>query len=360
LEHYLKYRYARGIEEVYIGDMAPLLSGSRRVKDVIRENIDGFLQKKVLPSWAVSVEVLVSTPKGNILYPAIFEEMDPTMLPQDNQAIASDNFSILNEAIKVSVDVTLAFASPISLVILALYILASVGVLYRFYNSGIKTLRAEEDSKNLEIKRLREKAGFVTNELESLERERKEIAAELELRETTLQSEKAKAATTEAQMFGEIISLDQKLKDNVRQQEQQLKEIDTLREKIINYESELNKNERQRIKEADSISKRFKAVYKNIIVNDRAVDGFVDLPEDMRIKAEELIHRLNDEPDQVPIKRKVFGKKGRETVLEVLFSYNGRLYFRRLTNQLVEILIVGTKNTQLKDLEYIDNIPRKG
>jgi hypothetical protein len=359
VESYLKYRYARGIEETYIGDMTPLFSGSRRLKDVIKENIDRYLQNQALPSWAVSVEVLVSTQQGNILYPAAFEALDPSVLPQENQAIATENFSFLNEVLVVSVNVAVGFGSPVSLTILALYILISVSVLYRFYRSGIKTLLEEEDIKNVEIKRLREQEDVYTNQLEALERARKEISAELEKREFVLQREKAKAASTEAQLFGEIVSLDSKIKENIFHQEQQLKEIDTLREKILTYEAELNRGERQRTKEADSIGKRFKAIYKNIVFNDRAVDGFVSLPDDMRIKAEEIIHRLNDEPEQVPIKRKVFGKKGRETVLEVLFSYNGRLYFRRLKNQGAEILIIGTKNTQAKDLEYIDNVPRK-
>ncbi|MFH0726038.1 MAG: hypothetical protein V2B19_06760 [Pseudomonadota bacterium] len=359
LESYLKYRYTGGIEETYIGDMTPLFSGSRRLKDVIKENIDRYLQKDVLPVWAVSVEVLVSTQNGNILYPAAFEALDPSVLPRENQAIASENFALLNEALAVSVNVAVAFDSPISLAILAGYIFISVSVLYRFYRSGIKKLLQEEDIRNIEIKRLREQEDAYNNRLQALERERKEISAELEKRETALQSEKAKAASTEAQLFGEIVSLDSKIKENINHQAHQLKEIDVLREKILNYEAELNRGERQRIKEADSIGKRFKAIYKNVLINDRAVDGFIGLPDDMRIKAEELIHRLNDEPEQVPIKRKVFGKKGRETVLEVLFSYNGRLYFRRLKNQAVEILIIGTKNSQVKDLEYIDNVPRK-
>lgn len=360
LERYLKYRYTRGIEEACIGDMTPLLNGSRRLRDVVRENIDRYFQREALPGWMVAAEVLVTTQRGNILYPTTFEALYPPEFPQNTQEIASENFSLLNEAKKVSVDVSLAFGGPISLVILAVYILLAVSVLYRVYRSGMKTFLAEEDVKDLEIRRLRAQEEVYNSQLKSLEQTRKEISAELAQREKALQSEKAKAASTEAEMFGEIVALDQKIKENLSDQERQLKEMEVLREKILNYEAELNKSERQRTKEADSIGKRFKAIYKNVVINDRAVDGFVGLPDDMRIKAEELIHRLNDEPEQVPIKRKVFGKKGRETVLEVLFSYNGRLYFRRPKNQMLEILAIGTKNSQGKDLEYIDHISRVG
>jgi len=59
----------------------------------------------------------------------------------------------------------------------------------------------------------------------------------------------------------------------------------------------------------------------------------------------------------VQIKRKVFSKRGRDTVLEVIFAYKGRLYFRQSKNKGVEILSIGTKNTQGKDLEFLDALP---
>jgi len=72
----------------------------------------------------------------------------------------------------------------------------------------------------------------------------------------------------------------------------------------------------------------------------------------MKIKVEEIIHKLNEDPSFVLVKRKVFGKKGRATVQEVIFAYKGRLY----KDGKIEILTIGTKNTQAKDLEFLDNI----
>jgi hypothetical protein len=76
----------------------------------------------------------------------------------------------------------------------------------------------------------------------------------------------------------------------------------------------------------------------------------------MKIKSEEIIHKLNENPKLVPVKRKVFSKKGRATVQEVIFAYNGRLYYRASTHGRIEILTIGTKNTQAKDLEFLDNL----
>ena len=80
------------------------------------------------------------------------------------------------------------------------------------------------------------------------------------------------------------------------------------------------------------------------------------MTEEMGLKAEELIHQLNADAALVPVKRKVFTKKGNTTAFEVTFAYNGRLYFRKSKDNRVEILTIGTKNTQQKDLTYIDSL----
>jgi hypothetical protein len=90
-------------------------------------------------------------------------------------------------------------------------------------------------------------------------------------------------------------------------------------------------------------------------MHERALSGYADLTEEMKIKAEEVIHQLDADPDKVTIKRKVFGKKNRETVFEVIFAYKGRLYFRK-TSQGVEVVVVGTKLTQQKDLGFLDRL----
>ena len=44
------------------------------------------------------------------------------------------------------------------------------------------------------------------------------------------------------------------------------------------------------------------------------------------------------------------------TVQEVIFSYKGRLYFRKVKDSKIEVLAIGTKNTQARDLEFLDNL----
>ena len=149
----------------------------------------------------------------------------------------------------------------------------------------------------------------------------------------------------------EIESLEQKLKRNIARQETQQQEISALKEKIQNREK--GRRPTRRARAADAVKRRFNVLYKNLALKDRAISGYLDLNEELKLKAEEVIHQLNSDPAAVAIKRKVFGGKGQKTVLEVIFGYKGRLYFRNTTEQRVEVLAMGTKNTQARELEFL-------
>jgi hypothetical protein len=179
---------------------------------------------------------------------------------------------------------------------------------------------------------------------------------EFEKLSSTLQGERERAERNEVDLIAEIESLEKKLAENLFLRETQQTEIETLREKFALLEKEQRREDRGRQKALAACQKRFASLYKNIIVSDRAVEGFLDLNEEMRLKSEEVIHQLDANPDLVTIKRKVFGKKNRETVWEVVFAYRGRLYFRRGSDRRVEIAAIGTKNTQSRELEFLASL----
>ncbi len=92
-------------------------------------------------------------------------------------------------------------------------------------------------------------------------------------------------------------------------------------------------------------------------MNRKAISGFLQLNEDQQIKAEEIVSMLDKSPDNVTIKRKVFsGKKHKTTCFEILFAYNGRLYFKKEDNNIFEIVVIGTKNTQAKDMDFLHKL----
>ena len=79
--------------------------------------------------------------------------------------------------------------------------------------------------------------------------------------------------------------------------------------------------------------------------------------EEMKIKAEEVIYQLDQDPSLVTIKRKVFiGKRDRKTIMEVIFGYKGRLYFRNSKDSGIEVLAIGTKNTQAREMEFLNKL----
>ena len=180
--------------------------------------------------------------------------------------------------------------------------------------------------------------------------------AEFERLKSAMEGERARAERNEGDLIAEIESLEKKLNENLGDQGTREEEIRSLSEKIALLEKEQRREDRGRQKTAAAIEKRFATLYKSILVNARAVDGFLDLNEELRLKAEEVIHQLNANSDLVAVKRKVFGKKNRETVLEVVFAYKGRLYFRKREDRRVEVVAIGTKNTQERELEFLSSL----
>ena len=332
-----------------------MFEGSIRLKDAANKNIDQYLQSKVMISWGVKVNVTVTTKQDKILYPAVFDE-EGSLLPPDPIQVAADNYSLMNEGLVLNVDLLLEHNTLLANVILAFYICLYVLLLYHYYRTSEKKARQEDTEKSSEIARLQELEKNHSDNLKALVQDKNNLKSEIIKTKKQLKKEKIKASRNEEEMIKEIIALEDKINKNLALQNEKQEEIDTLKEKMKLFEKERRIESKQKTKVFNSTRKRFKALYKNISVNERAISGFIGLTDDIQIKGEEIIHKLNEDPAFVQIKRKVFGKKGRTTVQEVIFAYKGRLYFRKLKDNRIEILTIGTKNTQAKDLEFLNNI----
>jgi len=54
---------------------------------------------------------------------------------------------------------------------------------------------------------------------------------------------------------------------------------------------------------------------------------------------------------------KVFiGKRDQKSIMEVIFGYKGRLYFRKSQAGVIEVLAKKKKNTQSRELAYLSNL----
>jgi vacuolar-type H+-ATPase subunit I/STV1 len=353
LEGHLRDLYKGEIEELYIGDPQPLLDGSVHLRDAVNQNIDQYLQARSLISRGIEASVTVMTKLGKLLYPMISEPEDASPLTSNPAQVAAENYALMSEGLVIKVETKFKHFQMVSNLILACYLLLSLLILYFHYRSAMRKILDADRERMSEIDRLREIERINTERLEASTEERERLKSEFERLKGTLEDEKKKAGRDEDELFEEIESLEAELNQNLELQNIQEEEILELKEQINKYQQGQLKTDKQKVKTSDAARKRFNTLYKNLGFHNRAISGYVELNEELKMKAEEVIHQLNEDPGLVRIKRKVFGGKGQQTVLEVLFGYKGRLYFRNTKDKRIEVLTIGTKNTQARELEFL-------
>ena len=135
-------------------------------------------------------------------------------------------------------------------------------------------------------------------------KDKKNLISEIKKIKKQLKKENINARINEDDMIKEIVALEDKIDNKINLLNERQEEIDALKEKIKLFEKEARIESKQKTKVYNSVRKRFKTLYKNISIEKRAIIGFLDLTEDMKIKSEEIIHKLNEDPKLVPVKRK--------------------------------------------------------
>lgn len=358
LEKQLGPVYQQKIENRIIGDSTALLEGNVTIYDAVGSNIHHFLSQDVYVSMLkLDLDIMVTTRRGGVIYPmfdqiSINETTDGQ--PLDSISIARQNYELLNQGLIVKVRARVRHGSPGAWVVLLVCSMVSLSVFGVFYRQASKKALKDYQEKLLRIETLVEDEENLKTKLKQLDNERQGLTKDIQEIQEISDEEKRQADIIEKELFEEIISLEEKLKLNMELQKEKEKEINALTEKL--GKADRRKTGQTRRRAFDLAVKRFGTLYKNIDVNPRAVSKFFNLTDEQQIKAEEIIHQLNEDPSIVPVRRKVFlGKKNKSFSLEVLFSYNGRLYFRTIDNR-IEVLTIGTKNTQDSDMEFLQKL----
>ena len=358
-ERYLNKEYAYRIQNILIGDSKSLLEGVTSLEEQISNNIYDFLKSDWLVQIAkLDINIFVTTAQKKIIYP-IFLDVDS--LAQDlnskvdSDIIAKNNFDLLNSGLIVNIETNLNHGSNIGNIILVLYFGVSFFIFFIFYKRGSAKASAETEKKAHLISDLKREEQNYKEILNGLKKDRQGLFENIKSLNAKYQDDKTKAKINEEEMFEEIIRLEEKLTSFNKLKESKEIEISDLKSEIQKYSR--RKSSKLRRNEFDFIAKRFSTLYKNIGMNRKALSGFLEMSDELQIKAEEIIHLLDRNPDKITIKRKVFsGKKNRTACFEVLFAYNGRLYFKKNEKNMAEILVIGTKNTQTKDMEFIHKL----
>ena len=355
-ERHFQAVYTDEIEAVYLGDTRQLLDGSKQLRESVAANIDRYLNTRRLIHLGLDVIVTASTRSGELLYPAVFDQDDLKRPKRTPTQIAQENYALMNEGLSIQVVTKFEHNRILSNAFLATYVVLAILLFYVHFRRAAAHINSEESRRRQEIDRLRHLEEQNTLKLENLLGERERLKSEFEGLKLNLDSEKTKALRNEDELIDEIDALEKKLSENLLLQNAQQEEILELQERLVAHEKSRRKGKKQKVKAEDNIRKRFQTLYKNITFHPRATSGYVTLNDDLKLKAEEIIHQLNEDASLVPIKRKVFGGKGQKTVLEVIFGYKGRLYFRYTEKRRVEVLAIGTKNTQAKELEFLSKL----
>ncbi len=359
LENYLDRQFSYQIENILIGDSRSLLNGVSLIEEQISRNIHDFLNGSSLVQTAKpDLAIIVTTSDGKIVYPTY---IDADSFDKESHAefqsdeIAKHNYEILNNRLVVRVESSLDYGSFVSMLILAVYLGISCLIFILFYRIAASKAAIEQGEKTQLITELQKEEQIHRQILSDLKNERQGLFENIKALNTKYQKDKEKAKINEEEMFDEIISLEAQLNSFIELKKTKELEIDELKSKIRKYER--RKGSKNKRLEFDFIAKRFIALYKNVTMNRKALSGFINLNEEQQIKAEEIILLLDRNPDKITIKRKVFsGKKHRTACFEVLFAYNGRLYFKKNKKNITEVLVIGTKNTQTKDMDFLHSL----
>lgn len=354
MERVLARHYLVEIEKQVPGDPQALLTGRMRLADHVEGAVSDLLADAIFRNNGVVLTVMIRTRAGYWLYPPAYRERSGTTSDGDPIRIASDNFALLNEGLDVSLDVKIGHNTLVANCLLVTSILMALAGLAAVYRRGARQYTTEEARRQSEHDRLRVREEKQKTVLEALERQRAELAGEIDFIQGELNAVRERAERNEADLFDEVETLEQKLQNNLKQQDHQQDRIQELEDQLAQSAKARETLSQQQNKATGGLRKRLETLYKNTAFAHRALAGLAELPESMQIKAEEVIHQLNAQSDDVPIKRKLFRGKGKETVFEIVFARKGRLYFRRTKTRKVDILAVGTKNTQDKDLVYLD------
>lgn len=191
------------------------------------------------------------------------------------------------------------------------------------------------------------------SEVNQLREERKGLESKLvalEIRELELRESAARASA----LGQEITALEDLLEEASEDLAARGQAIRSLEKSLKRASKGAANEESGRARESEVLTRRFAALYRNLEIDDRAIQDIVALRDDaMKLKCEEKLKRLNDEADNLAVRRKVGGIPPHLTIFEMGFAGKGRLYYMQGSQRRFRVLNVGAKNTQNTAIEYL-------
>jgi DNA repair exonuclease SbcCD ATPase subunit len=217
-----------------------------------------------------------------------------------------------------------------------------------------RLIQAELDQVRQRLSQVEPSEKSHAEEIQQLDVERSSLRAKLDhltRREATLRASASRASELEDERRALEELLDEAVDDLGHKEE----EIHSLQSRLKRAAKAAPSGGRGRV--AEQLSRRMRTLYKNLEIDDRAIQDLVALrDEPMRLKAEEGIKRLVEDPDSAAIRRKVGGLPPQLSIFELGFAGKGRIYYTKGRQHRVRVLAIGAKNTQKTDLEYLSRL----
>jgi DNA repair exonuclease SbcCD ATPase subunit len=215
-----------------------------------------------------------------------------------------------------------------------------------------------------ELKEVRERLGKVepseraqAEEIRDLQRERQALRrklSDLADRETELR----RSATRSIELDQERQALEDLLEEASGDLDGKEQEIQDLQARLKTASKHVEGKTGGRTRAVEQLTRRLRTLYQTVEFDDRVIQDIVALrDETMKLKAEEGIKRLADDSELASIRRKVGGLPPQLSIYELGFAGKGRIYYSRGRNLRYRLLLIGAKNSQKTDLEYLSRLP---
>ncbi len=201
--------------------------------------------------------------------------------------------------------------------------------------------------------------------VEPVEELQQEEIRRLQAERATLQEKLGVLGAREAELraqAGKALELDEERQALESLLEEALRDVTQRDEEIRSLQSSLKRAARNapagpRTRETELVGRRLRTLYKNLEIDDHAVDDLVALDDEaLKLRAEEAVKRLCDEPDSAAVRRKVGGLPPGLSIFELGFAGKGRIYYTKGEVRRFRVLLVGTKASQKTDLEYLSRL----
>jgi len=218
----------------------------------------------------------------------------------------------------------------------------------------LRSIQTELEKVQLRLAQLEPVERAHSEEIDRLQHEREELQTRLRgLAER--ESRVREQMVTSTELSRERQALEDLLNEAAQDLETKEVEIRDLQERLKHVAAPANP--RGRARAAEALAKRLRTLYRNLEIEDRALEDIADLGDEaLRLRAEESLKRLDGDPDTAAIRRKVGGLPPQLSIFELGFAGKGRIYYTRGRQRAFRILAVGGKASQKQDLEYLSRL----